>query len=743
MAATTRSTPTPTRRNRLAVSGAWLPAAVAILAFLALPFGRPGRAFLTFDPDYYVWSLGSPWLWLVLVGAVAALAVSPMRIQTAVRGDLVLAAGAFGLVAGLGWFIVTTTPFGMGALVVLGALILVTGHGLSESGRVQGDSFIASSILIVSLFILLFIIYPLFTVLRAAVVIDGAFDLSQFQRTITHPLFFFLDNPRSAIDEVGLTLRWGAAIAAVSAAWAAFRRQSFLTVVWRLLLGAVLGLIIGVMIYGRGALPTSLLTVAIVAPTCTLLGLAFALLGQRSRYAPVRRSLDVISVLPIITPPFILAFAMIFLLGRRGIITYNVFDLSSPFIFGITGVAIAQILAFTPIAYLLLRGSISALNPALEEASQTLGADRWTTLRTITWPLVRPGLAAAFLLSMIESLADFGNPLILGGNRNFLATEVYLSLTGRFNPNEAAAYGVVLLALVLFAFFVQRWWLGGGSFVTVTGKPTSGVVMRLPVAIESILTVVLIVWTIFVASLYISIVVGSFAQLWGVNYTFTTRHYQDFMRAGWPVFLYTARVAAISAVPAMLLGFLVAYLVVRHRFWGRRFVEFGSLLSFATPGTVMGVAYIFAFNTGPWLLTASAAIIILALVFRNMPVAIRAAVAGLAQIDPSLEEASTMLRARSLTTLRRVLFPLLVNTLVTGLIFAFVSAMTAVSQVIFLVSPGNQLSTVLLLGWVEQGQLGRAAAMGTVLIMSMLFTIVVVLALARRIGMRMVGVEGR
>jgi iron(III) transport system permease protein len=743
MAAPTTSTPAALRRNRLAISGAWLPAFVAIVAFLALPFGRPGRAFLPLDPAYYSWSLGSPWLWLVLVGAVAALALSPLRVPTAVRADYILAAGVFGFVSGLGWLLFTATPFGLGAVVVLLALLLVLGHALSESGRVQGDAFIASGILLVSLFILLFIIYPLFTVLRAAVVIDGAFDLSQFRRTITHPLFFFLDNPRSAIDEVGLTLRWGAAVAAVSALWAAVRRRSFLTVVWRLLLGGVLGLIIGVMIYGRGALPTSLLTVAIVAPTCTLLGLAFALLGQRSRYAPVRRSLDVISVLPIITPPFILAFAMIFLLGRRGIITYNVFDLSSPFIFGITGVAIAQILAFTPIAYLLLRGSISALNPALEEAAQTLGADRWTTLRTITWPLVRPGLAAAFLLSMIESLADFGNPLILGGNRNFLATEVYLSLTGRFNPHEAAAYGVVLLALVFFAFFLQRWWLGGGSFVTVTGKPTSGVVMRLPVAVESTLTVVLVVWTVFVASLYISIVVGSFAQLWGVNYSFTTRHYQDFMRAGWPVFLYTARVAAISAVPAMLLGFLVAYLVVRHRFWGRRFVEFGSLLSFATPGTVMGVAYIFAFNTGPWLLTASAAIIILALVFRNMPVAIRAAVAGLAQIDPSLEEASTMLRARSLTTLRRVLFPLLVNTLVTGLIFAFVSAMTAVSQVIFLVSPGNQLSTVLLLGWVEQGQLGRAAAMGTVLIVSMLFTIVVVLALARRIGMRMVGVEGR
>ncbi|CAN5709220.1 iron ABC transporter permease [soil metagenome] len=743
MATTPPSTPQQSGRNRLVVSGAWLPALVAAVAFLTLPFGRPGRAFFTFDPAFYPWSLGSPALWLVLGAALALLALSPLRLNTAVRGDLLLVVGSVGLAVGLGWFIATGVPFGIGAVVVLGGLGFAVGHALSESGRVQGDAFVASSILFVSLFIVLFIIYPLFTVLRAAVVVDGAFDLSQFQRTVTHPLFFFLDNPRSAIDEVGLTYRWGAAFAALSAAWAAFRRRSLPTIASRIVLGGLLGLIVGVMLYGRGALPTSLLTVAIVAPTCTLLGLAFALLGQRSRFAPVRRSLDVISVLPIITPPFILAFAMIFLLGRRGIITYNVFDLSSPFIFGIPGVAIAQILAFTPIAYLLLRGSISSLNPALEEAAQTLGADRWTTLRSITWPLVRPGLAAAFLLSMIESLADFGNPLILGGNRNFLATEVYLSLTGRFNPNEAAAYGVVLLALVLFAFFVQRWWLGGGSFVTVTGKPTSGVVTRIPVWLETTLTVVLVVWTIFVAALYLSIVVGSFAQLWGVNYTFTTRHYQDFMRAGWPVFLYTARVAAISAVPAMLLGFLVAYLVVRQRFWGRRFVEFGSLLSFATPGTVMGVAYIFAFNTGPWLMTASAAIIILALVFRNMPVAIRAAVAGLAQIDPSLEEASTMLRARSLTTMRRVVFPLLVNTLVTGLIFAFVSAMTAVSQVIFLVSPGNQLSTVLLLGWVEQGQLGRAAAMGTVLIVSMLFTIVVVLALARRIGTRLVGVEGR
>jgi iron(III) transport system permease protein len=726
----------------LAISGAWLPAALAIVGWWALPIGRPNRPFLTLEPDLYAVAIGHPLLWLTLLAAVAALGLSFLPIATARRGDMVLVAGAVALASVVAWFMLGTTPFGIGALLVLAGLVMLLGNALSESGRVQGDAFIASSILFVSLFVLLFIIYPLFTVLRSSIYIDGRFDFSVFLRTMQHPLFFMLGNERSAVDEVGLTLRWGVAGLVGFGAFALWRRAPWTRLLSRTLLGGALGLVVGVLLYGNGALPTSLLLVSIVAPTATLLGLAFALLGQRARFGAVRRSLDVISILPIITPPFVLAFAMIFLLGRRGLITYNLLDMSSGWIFGLPGVAIAQILAFTPIAYLLLRGSLSSLNPALEEAAQTLGAGPWVTLRTITWPLVRPGLAAAFLLSMIESLADFGNPIILGGNRKYMATEVYLSLTGRFNPNEAAVYGAVLLLMVLGAFFLQRWWLGGGSFVTVTGKPTSGALAPIPRGLEVGLTLVLVVWTVFVAALYLSIVVGSFAQLWGVNYTFTLRHYQDFFSgAGWAVFLFTARVAAISAVPAMLLGFLVAYLVSRQRFWGRRFVEFGSLLSFATPGTVMGVAYIFAFNTGPVLLTASATIIVIALVFRNMPVAIRAAVAGLAQIDPSLEEASTMLRAKSFTTMRRVLFPLLINTLVTGLIFAFVTAMTAVSQVIFLVSPGNQFATVLLLGWVDQGQLGRAAAMGTILIVSLLLVIVVVLQLARMLGARMVGVR--
>lgn len=729
------------RYSSLSVSGAWLPAALALVAFFTLPYTRPARPFLNFDVQTYGMDLGSPFVWLVAAAALAVLVISFLRLKITVRADLITGLAAVGFLSGTGWLLATSEPFGLGAVLSLAALILVMGNGLSESGRVQGDAFIASSILLVSVFVILFIIYPLFMVLRQAFVVRGEFTLDQFRTTLSHPLFLFLNNPRTELNELHATLWWAAGGAGLTALLAVIRRTGIMKILLWAVLGFVFGFAVGMMLYGRGAVPTSLLVLAIVAPATTLLGLFFALLGQRSRFRPVKGSLDLISLLPIITPPFILAFAMIFLLGRRGIITYQLFGASTNDIYGVLGVSIAQILAFTPVAYLLLRGSLSALNPALEEAAQTLGAGRWHVLRSITWPLVRPGLAAAALLSIIESLADFGNPIVLGGDRNYLATEVYLSLTGRFNPHEAAVYGTVLLLFVLSAFFLQQWWLGGSSFVTVTGKPASGSVVRMPPALEWILIGLLAVWTIFVAALYFSIVFGSFTQLWGVNYTLTLQHYRDFLNAGLPVFLYSLRVSAISAVPALLLGFLVAYLVSRQRFFGRRFIEIGSLLSFATPGTVMGVAYVFAFNTGPWLLTASAVIIIIALVFRNMPVAIRAAVSGLAQIDPSLEEASTMLRARSFTTLRRVLFPLLVNTLVTGLIYAFVSGVTAVSQVIFLVSPGNQLSTVLMLGWIEQGQLGRGAAMGTVLIISMLAVILLMLLTARIIGNRMTGVR--
>ncbi len=721
-------------------SGAFVPSALAVLGFLLLPFGRPGREFLEFDAAFRPWALSSVWVWLVLIAAVATLVISFLPLRITQRGEALSIIASIGFVSGVGWLIATATPFGMGALIALLALVPVVGYGLSESGRIQSDAFVASSILFVCLFIILFILYPLFTVLKNAVIVNGEFSFSKVTSTLSSPRFLFIENTYSERSETLLITWTTIIITALAVTWAAFRKRTASNLIKWLLLGLVIGYLVGLMLFARGALATSLLLAVVVSISVTVLGLAFAMLGQRSSFVFVRKSLSALSLLPIITPPFILAFAMIFLFGRQGMISNGLFGLSNNALFGIIGVAGAQILAFTPVAYLVIRGSVASLDPALEEASQTLGAGRWTLFRTITWPLLRPALANAFLLTMIESFADFGNPLILGGDRFYLATEVFSAYAARFDQNEAAVLGIVLLSIVLLIFVAQRLWLGGASFVTVTGKPSSGNFSPLPRTLEVILIALFSVWTVIVLALYISIIYGSFVQLWGINNTLTLQHYRDFMKAGWPVFLYTARTAAISAVPAAFLGFLIAYLVVRQRFFGRIFIEFGSMLSFAIPGTVMGVAYILAFNTGPWLLTGSMVVIVVAFVFRNMPVAIRGGVAGLSQVDPSLEEASTTLRASSSTTLRRILVPLLIVPLIGGLIFAFVRAMTAVSQVIFLVSPGNMLATVLLLGWVEQGQLGRAAAMASVLIVSMLAVISLLMLFTRGRGNEGVGV---
>lgn len=699
---------------------------------MALPFARPKRDFWPLDPSFYPWQIGSPWLWLVLAGVLASLVVCVLPLPTDRRGDLLTVSASVGFLSGAAWLIGTGTPFGFGALFSLCALIVVLGHGLSSSGRIQSDAFVASSVLFVSLFIALFIIFPLGTVLVTSVWVDGTFSLVTFRETLSSPRFLFIENPYTPRSETAWILGTGAIIGAFGLIVTAVLRRPWWSVVRNTLFASATGTVLGGMLFARGALPTSVLLAVVVSVVVTALGLAFALLGQRTRWTAIRSSLSSLSLLPIITPPFLLAFAMIFLFGRQGMISNDVFGLRSNALFGIIGVAGAQILAFTPIAYLVLRGSVSSLDPALEESAQVLGADRWVLFRTVTWPLLRPALANAFLLTMIESFADFGNPLILGGDRFYLATEVFSAFAARFDPNEAAVLGLVLLSIVLLIFLAQRWWVGSGSFVTVTGKPTSGQLARLPVWLEVILSGLFLLWTVIVLLLYGSILYGSFVKLWGIDSTLTLQHYRDFMVSGWPVFLYTARTAAVSAIPAAFLGFLIAYLVVRQSFWGRRFVEFGSMLSFAIPGTVMGVAYILAFNTGPWLLTSTATIIALAFVFRNMPVAIRGGVAGLAQVDPSLEEASTTLRATSSVTLRRILVPLLIVPLIGGLIFAFVRGMTAVSQVIFLVSPGNMLATVLLLGWVEQGNLGRAAAMGSVLIVSMLIVILLLMLFTRQ-----------
>jgi iron(III) transport system permease protein len=712
---------------------------LALGGFACLPWDRVGKAFLSLS-----WSrtaLGQvPAHWsLAVVGTAACLplCLALLGCGSQRAGYLILGLSFMGLIAGLFHLFTTGRAFGLGAMASVFGLLSLAGIGLAQAGLLRGGAFVGAGILWAAGLVTVFILFPLLTMLQASVVIQGSLTASGLLRYLRSPIFLLLRHPELPLDPIrwgtGLGMGIGVAAAAVSG-W--ITRCFGRALRW----GAGVGIGSGVLTMlalGLGALRNSLFLAVLVGVVSTGLGFAFALLESRSRLW-TRHLLGPLSVLPIITPAFVLGLAMIYMFGRRGFITHTLLGLSTNAFFGPLGVGVAQVLAFTPIAYLVLVGVIHAMDISLEEAAQTLRADRWTMFRTILWPLMRPGLANAILLVMIESLADFGNPLLLGGGAPFLPTEIFYAIEGRFDQHEAATYGLILLAITLNIFILQRFWLGRRSYITVTGKPSGGRPTPLPFGPDLALTGLFLIFAGVAALLYGSILFGGFVKLWGIDHTFTLQNYRDLMSHGVPVLLDTMRLSALAAFPSAGLGFLIAYLTLRHRFVGRTALEFSAMLSYAIPGTVMGIGYILAFNVGALHLTGTAAIIVLAFIFRGMPVGIRSGVAALAQLDPCLEEVSATLKAGTATTLRRVVVPLIRSAIFTGLIYSFVRAMTAVSQVIFLVSPGHDLVTVLILSWAEYGTIGRGAALSTLLILVLAACILPAHWLGRR---RVFGVE--
>ncbi|EKO3438396.1 iron ABC transporter permease [Vibrio fluvialis] len=461
----------------------------------------------------------------------------------------------------------------------------------------------------------------------------------------------------------------------------------------------------------------------------TFFGLIFAIYTTRiaKRSAFIAR---VFSILPIVTPPFIVGLGVTLMLGRSGYITELMVDWfglqKTNWLYGFTGIWLAQVLAFAPMSFMILDGALKSLHPSLEEASYTLKANRYQTFFGIIIPLLKPALANSFLIIFVQSLADFSNPLVLGGSFDVLATQIYFYIAGaQLDYASASTLGSVLLLFSLAIFVVQYLWIGQRSYVTISGKAYRGDVQDMPASLKLGVTLTLYVWMVFNVLLYGSIFFGSFTINWGVDYTLTLQNYLNLFGNGmsdgaWPSLITTMIYAGVAAPITALFGLLIAYVVVRQQFYGKKVIEFSTMLCFAVPGTVAGVSYILAFNDAPIYLTGTAAIVVISMVMRNVPVGIRSGIAGLGQLDKSLDEASLSLRASSLQTIRHIILPLLRPAILSTLVYSFVRAMTTVSAIIFLVTPETRVATSYILNRVEDGEYGIAIAYGSVLIVVML-----------------------
>lgn len=447
-----------------------------------------------------------------------------------------------------------------------------------------------------------------------------------------------------------------------------------------------------------------------------------------------KKILHVINLIPIISPPFAFATAIIVLFGRSGVITRGIFDWR-PTLYGFSGLVIVLTISFFPIAYMNLLGMLRSLDPALDEAGLSLGANKWRVFRTVTVPMLIPGFAGAFLLLFIETIADLANPLIIGGNYTVLASRAYMAINGDYDVSLAAGYASLLLLPALFVFLIQRYWAQKKSVISVTGKPSGRPILVTSFGMRTLLLTFTGLVTIFIVLIYATVVVGAFVQIIGVNNEVTLDHFRYLLGGFANGAIKTTTFLALIATPlAGIFGMLTAWLVIRKVKRGSEALDFLGMLGIAVPGTVIGIGYAITYNDplkiggvtvfpqlagGAALLGGSIAIVMVYII-RSSPAGQRSGISMLQQIDPAIEEASASLGASGSKTFRLVTLPLISGAFLAGLLYAFAHSMTTLSPIIFLVTPDTSILTQKILAEADQGRYGNVFALCCILIILIL-----------------------
>ena len=458
-----------------------------------------------------------------------------------------------------------------------------------------------------------------------------------------------------------------------------------------------------------------------------LIGLLFAYVDVyvhiRSRMT--KKLFDVVSLLPVVSPPFVLSLSMMLLFGRSGLITRKLLGIYDSDIYGLWGIVIVQTLTFFPVVYLMLKGLLKNIDPSMEEASRDMGASRWKVFTTVTLPLLLPGLGNAFLVTFIESVADFANPMIIGGSYDTLATTIYLRITGgTYDINGATAMAVVLLALTLFFFLIQKYVLEKKTAATLTGKASRGRMLIEDKSVRYPLSIFCVLVSVFVILMYIAVPFGALFKLWGRDYSLSFKWFEQMFREGGMKAFKDSFILSLIASPVTaLLSMIISYLVVKRKFKLKGFIEFVSMLAMAVPGTVLGVGFIRGFSGGVFRtgflqsIYGTGLILIIVFVVRSLPVGTRSGISALRQIDKSIEESAYDMGAGSGKVFMTVTLPLIKDSFFSGLVTTFVRSITAISAVILLVTPRFLLLTCRINDYAEKGEYGVACAYATILIL--------------------------
>jgi len=475
---------------------------------------------------------------------------------------------------------------------------------------------------------------------------------------------------------------------------------------------------------GHSFLVSSLVTVASL-----LIALPLAWVVARVAL-PGSLLLRTLVILPLVSPPFIGAYSWILLFGRAGYVTTaaQAWGVTLPTVYGMHGIVLALTLNLYPLAFLLILGGLRAIDQSLEEAAAGLGSPRWRVFRTVTVPVTLPSVLGGALLVFLTAFADFGAPMIIGEGYQVLPTIVYSLFVDEMGGQPSmASTAATLLVLCTTALLLLQWWLiGRRQYAMVQLRPVPRIVPRpairwlaaafayLVVALSLVPAAVVAVTSFFEARgpvLYPRFSLGSYRE---VLFTVPDAIANSFLLSG------------LSTLLDVALGTLLAYLVVRRRSATTAALDSMVMLPYAIPGTVIGVAYIVAFNTPPLVLTGTFLILVLAYGVRRLPYAVRSGAAILQQLDPSVEEASVSLGVPPLRTFLRVTARLMAPGIVSGAILTWVQTITEISATIFLYTAAWSTITVVIYRQVSSSNFGSAAAASTLLLVAVFIPVLLV-----------------
>ncbi|SDH39176.1 iron(III) transport system permease protein [Pseudomonas panipatensis] len=475
------------------------------------------------------------------------------------------------------------------------------------------------------------------------------------------------------------------------------------------------------------SLKVSLSVAALVVP----LAYAFAYALQRT-LIPAKGLWRGISLLPLLAPSMLPGIALIYLFGNQGLLRAWVADN----IYGFWGIVLGEAIYTFPHALMILLSALSLADARLFDAASSMGAGPWKAFRSITWPASRQGVFAAICLVFTLTITDFGVPVVVGGDYQVLALEAYKAVVGQQQFGRGAQIGMLLLLPALFSFAVDAWLRRrqgdamSGRAQVFQPQPARGRDAAFLAVVLALSAVILLVLGMAVYS--------SLVQFWPYNLSLSLRHYafEETAGGGWLAYRNSLTLACCTALFGGLLIFSGAYLIekTREQAWLNPLLRMLSFVPMAVPGLVLGLGYVFFFNLpgNPLhVFYGSMTLLVVCTIAHYLTTAQMTATTALRQLDGEFEAAALSLKMPLWRHYLKVTLPICLPALLDITRYLFVSAMTTVSAAIFLYSPDSILAAVAVLNMDDAGNVGGAAAMSTLILLTSA-AVSLLLALASR-----------